>query len=174
MIHLEQVPRLMSLVNVTTMLEGWCRNQPITCTASSPPLSKIGGHEDSAAALHPTLLQMPLPLLRNLEGASQISPKALFRTINMGSYYWMSFTLLASGFILTYHTRVWHLMSFQGLSCPCLVSTILHNFGEPEKYICICRDSLSKPIERLLLHMHYVRDYIYSPAVSCPHWELVK
>lgn len=87
MIHPNQIPRLMSLVNVTTMPGGWCRNQPIRGPASSPPLSKIGGQKDSAAALHPTLLQMPLPLLRNLEGGLQISPKALFTTINIRSYY---------------------------------------------------------------------------------------
>lgn len=52
------------------------------CTASSPPLSKIMGHKDSAAAFHSTLLQMPLPLLMNLEGGLQIIPKALFTTIN--------------------------------------------------------------------------------------------
>lgn len=87
MIHLEHISRLMSLVNVTTMQGGCWRNQPIMCPASSPPLTKIGGHKDSAAALHPTLLQMPLPLLRNSEGGLQISPKALFTTINIGSWY---------------------------------------------------------------------------------------
>lgn len=87
MIHEEQISRLMSLVNVTTMKSGWWRKQPTMCTASSPPLTKTGGHKDSAAALHPTLLQMPLPLLRNLEGGLQISPKALFTTINIGSCY---------------------------------------------------------------------------------------
>lgn len=82
---LEQISKL--IVNVTTMQSGWWRNQPIKCTASSPPLTKIGGHKDSAAALNATLLQMPLQLLRNLEGGLQISPKALSTTINIGSSY---------------------------------------------------------------------------------------
>lgn len=87
MIHLEQMSRLMSLVPVSTMQGGWWRNQAIMCTDSSPSLSKISGHKDSPAALHPTYHLGTLPLLRNLEGGLQIRPKALFTTLNMGSYY---------------------------------------------------------------------------------------
>lgn len=50
------------------------------CTASSLPLCKEVEIKDSAAALHPTLPQMPSSPLRSLQEGLQMSPKALLTT----------------------------------------------------------------------------------------------